>query len=87
MNTPNFNVKYKLNKQYWGLHPNKMVLKISKYAKKGTVLDLSAGQGLNAIYLAKKKYEVTAIDISNVGIKDLIKAAKKIKCKNKYCYL
>lgn len=44
---------------------------------KGKILDLGAGEGGDAIYLAKKGFEVTAVDISGAALKKLSKWAKK----------
>lgn len=44
---------------------------------KGNILDLGAGEGGDAIYLAKKGFEVTAVDISEAALKKLSKWAKK----------
>ncbi len=35
----------------------------------GTALDIAAGQGRNAVYLAKRGWRVTAFDISDAGMK------------------
>lgn len=40
------------------------------------VLCIAAGQGRNALYLAKQGFEVTALDISKVGLEQLAKTAK-----------
>ena len=39
-----------------------------EYLKKGTVLDLGAGSGRDSIFLAKKGFEVTSVDISPEGL-------------------
>ena len=41
-----------------------------------TALDIGSGSGRNSIYLARKGYEVTAVDISRVGL-DLTKRTAK----------
>jgi len=42
-------------------------------AKRGTLLDLGAGQGRDSIPLSKMNYDVTAVDISSVGIEQIKK--------------
>ena len=65
-----------LEKKYDGIYsnfedgkPEEIVTKIP--TRKGTALELGAGQGRNAIWLAKNGYSVEAVDISSVGV-DLI---------------
>ena len=47
----------------------------AEYPKKGKVLDLGCGQGRDAIQLARLGFEVTGIDNSKVGIKQLNRVA------------
>ena len=49
----------------------------SKYPKKGKVLDLGCGQGRDAIFLARLGYNVTGIDVSEVGINQMNLIGKK----------
>lgn len=44
--------------------------------KRGKLLDLGCGQGRDAVPLAELGYEVTGIDISKVGIEQMIKKGK-----------
>ncbi|MDD2754223.1 MAG: class I SAM-dependent methyltransferase [Methanothrix sp.] len=53
---------------------------LSKYANLipvGKILDLGVGSGRNAIYFAKKGYEIQGIDISSTAIEQCIANAKK----------
>ena len=54
----------------------KSVRLLARYLPEGKVLDIGGGEGRNALYLAKKGYEVSVIDLSSVGIKNLEEAAK-----------
>jgi ubiquinone/menaquinone biosynthesis C-methylase UbiE len=49
--------------------------------KKGKVLDLCCGAGTNTVYLAKKSFEVTAIDISQRAIEYAREKAKDANVK------
>jgi ubiquinone/menaquinone biosynthesis C-methylase UbiE len=49
--------------------------------KKGKVLDLCCGAGTNTVYLAKKGFEVTAIDISQRAIEYAREKAKHANAK------
>ena len=43
------------------------------------VLDLGCGEGRNSLFLAKKGFQVTSVDISKVGIRKLQNLSKKEK--------
>ena len=47
--------------------------------ERGKVLDLGCGQGRNALALARLGYEVTGVDISRVGVEQMMRDAKKLK--------
>lgn len=44
----------------------------------GKVIELGAGQGRNALELAKKGFQVTAVDISQVGVDSMNKKAQEL---------
>ena len=52
-----------------------------KKVKKGSVLDICCGAGTHSIYLAKKGFDVTGIDISDTAIKTAKERAKASKAK------
>ena len=54
-----------------------IVKAILKYKKSGTVLDLGSGPGRHTLFLAKKGFAVTAIEISREKSDRLKKAAHK----------
>ena len=72
---------YRGKKDYFGKNPHKLTTKIINYKKTGEVLDIGCGEGGDAIFLAKKGFKVTAIDISETGIKNLLQKAQKEKVK------
>ena len=49
----------------------------STHTKRGKLLDLGSGQGRDAIPIARLGYNVTAIDKSKVGIKQMILKSQK----------
>jgi tellurite methyltransferase len=57
--------------------PSKEVVEILKYKRSGTVLDLGVGKGRNALFLAKKGFDVVGVDKSPEAIKDFLENAKK----------
>jgi tellurite methyltransferase len=73
-----FNKAYQQEKYYWGEQPSKFVNIILKYITKGKALDLGAGEGRNAIFLAKKGFDVTAVDISQVGLDKIYDWSNKL---------
>jgi len=44
---------------------------------RGKVLDLGCGQGRDALALASLGYEVTGVDVSQIGIEQMLREAKK----------
>lgn len=53
--------------------PVKTVERLAELLRSGSVLDLGAGDGRNALYLAEKGFTVKAVDLSEAGI-------AKLKC-------
>lgn len=52
----------------WGIAPNRFLVEEVGGLVPGTAVDLGAGEGRNAIWLAEKGWDVTAVDFSNVGM-------------------
>ncbi len=52
----------------YGTAPNDFVRQQAAAIPPGRVLDLAAGEGRNAVYLAAQGYDVTAVDSSAVGL-------------------
>jgi 2-polyprenyl-3-methyl-5-hydroxy-6-metoxy-1,4-benzoquinol methylase len=52
----------------YGTTPNQFLTAVAKDIPKGKVLCMGAGEGRNAVYLAQQGYDVTALDISRVGL-------------------
>jgi 2-polyprenyl-3-methyl-5-hydroxy-6-metoxy-1,4-benzoquinol methylase len=57
--------------------PSLFMMEATKELKPGKALDVGAGQGRNAVWLALKGWEVTGIDISSVGLAKASANAKK----------
>lgn len=49
---------------------------MAAWEPKGTVLDVGCGQGRDALFLARQGYQVTGIDASQLGIDQMLAAAK-----------
>ena len=73
-----WNSKFSRDGYLYGLKPNGFIALKSKLFKKGSkVLCLGEGEGRNAIFLAKKGFDVTAIDASDIGLSKLEQRAKE----------
>lgn len=55
--------------KYSSAEPHKLLIELAEKLKPGKALDLACGVGRNAIFLAEKNWNVTAVDNSSVGIK------------------
>lgn len=60
----------------FGKKPNPFLKKIIHLLPKGRALDIAAGEGRNAVFLAQYGFEVDAVDISEKGLKKAQKLAK-----------
>ncbi len=73
-----FNQEYGGVNCYWGLKPHKEVVEIEELMRRGAkVLDLGSGEGRDLLFLAKKGFNVTAMDISARGIERTKKLAEE----------
>lgn len=67
-----WNSKFSRDGYLYGLKPNSFIAsKIKLFPRDGKVLCLGEGEGRNAIFLAKRGMDVTAIDTSDIGISKL----------------
>ena len=67
-----WNSKFSREGFLYGLKPNSFIAsKVKSFPKNAKVLCLGEGEGRNAIFLAKRGFEVSAIDASDIGLKKL----------------
>jgi SAM-dependent methyltransferase len=52
----------------WSPDPSRFVVELVEDLEPGTALDLAAGEGRHALWLAERGWTVTAVDFSEVGI-------------------
>jgi SAM-dependent methyltransferase len=55
-------------KQQWTATPNPLVAELCADLPPGTAVDLAAGEGRHALWLAARGWRVTAVDFSAVGL-------------------
>ena len=67
--------KYYEKENLFGAPYPELIAYFTGHHKRGSVLDIGCGQGRDAIALARLGYSVTGIDISQVGIDQMIEAA------------
>ncbi len=73
-----WNNKFSKHDFLYGTKPNMFIATQSKSFQRGSnVLCIGEGEGRNAIFLAKRGFEVSAVDASDVGLSKLEKRAKE----------
>lgn len=70
--------EYKTDEYMYGKQPNDFLKENHSLIPKGKVLMLAEGEGRNAVFLATLGYQVTAVDISSIGLEK----AKKLAAEN-----
>lgn len=71
-----WNKHYSNDEYVFGREPNDFLREAYQHIPAGgRVLCLAEGEGRNAVFLAQQGYQVTAMDISNVGLKKALKLA------------
>ena len=68
--------KYDTDEYIYGKSPNDFLRDNFKEIPKGKVLLLADGEGRNSVFLAKQGYSVTAVDLSQIGLKKAQKLAQ-----------
>ena len=72
-----WNERYSENEYIFGTEPNDFLKEnFQKIPAGGKVLCLAEGEGRNAVFLAEQGYQVTAMDMSEVGLNKALKLAK-----------
>lgn len=76
-----WNQRFASDDSYLGERPSPFLLReidrIRQLAPGKLALDIACGEGRNSIFLAKNGFEVTAVDISEVGLAKAAKRAEK----------
>ena len=74
-----WNRKYRSRRVALSAHPSDIVCNFYHLASHGCALDIAAGNGRNALFLAQKGFAVDALDISEVGLKMAAGRTPKIR--------
>ena len=69
--------RFKGKKFAFGKKANSFLRKHITFLSKGKALDLAAGEGRNAVFLAQHGFEVDAVDISAIGLRKTEQLATK----------
>ena len=68
MDSREWDERYAATELMWSSTPNQFVAAELEGVPPGRALDLAAGEGRNALWLAERGWEVTAVDFSLVGL-------------------
>ncbi len=68
MDSEDWDGRYDTSELVWTAVPNRFLVAEVASLVPGTALDLGAGEGRNAIWLAQQGWQVTAVDFSEVGL-------------------
>ncbi|HSK24997.1 MAG TPA: class I SAM-dependent methyltransferase [Egicoccus sp.] len=68
MDARDWDERYGATDLVWSADPNRFVVEETADLQPGRALDLAAGEGRNAIWLAEQGWQVTAVDFSPVGV-------------------
>jgi SAM-dependent methyltransferase len=68
MDAAGWDERYAATELVWSAEPNRFVAEVCADLPPGRALDLGAGEGRNAIWLASRGWTVTATDFSRVGL-------------------
>jgi len=63
-----WNRRYATGEFVWTVKANRFLMEETAHLSPGTALDLAAGEGRNAVWLAEQGWSVQAVDFSDVGI-------------------
>lgn len=68
MRSDDWNRRYAESGLVWGAAPNRFLVAETEDIAPGRALDLACGEGRNALWLAERGWEVTAVDYAEVAL-------------------
>ncbi|NDZ82577.1 class I SAM-dependent methyltransferase [Streptomyces sp. SID10853] len=75
MDADDWDERYRAVERVWSVEPNRWVVRETSGLEPGRALDLAAGEGRNAVWLAGRGWRVDAIDFSPVAVRRIMDAA------------
>lgn len=72
----NWETAYQETDSLFGLHPNSTLVEHASLVPEGMVLDLGMGEGGNALFFAKRGYDVYGIDVSATAVNRALEHAR-----------
>ena len=72
-----FDAAYQKTEDRYGTPYQELQNYFKNRPSRGAVLDVGSGQGRDALYLASIGYDVTAVDVSEVGVKQMLRKAEQ----------
>lgn len=77
MDASDWDSRYEEKELIWSAGPNQFVEEFCSGLRPGRAIDLAAGEGRNALWLAEQGWEVDAVDFSAVAVSKLAKISAK----------
>ncbi len=68
MDAEDWNARYAASEQVWSEQANRWVVEMVEPLPPGRAVDLAAGEGRNALWLAARGWQTTAVDFSEVAL-------------------
>jgi SAM-dependent methyltransferase len=68
MKRSDWNERYEATELLWSAGPNRFLVAETEELAAGRALDLACGEGRNAIWLAERGWQVTAVDYADVAL-------------------
>lgn len=72
-----WNARYRENDRLWIGEPDPAIVGIVERVQPRSAVDLGAGEGRNALWLASRGIETTAVDVADVALERLARAAEE----------
>lgn len=70
--------RYAVADQLWSGAPNSVLVDVAAELPAGRALDVGCGEGADAVWLAKRGWAVTALDVSGVALERAAKRAEEV---------
>ena len=77
MNRDDWNRRYEGSELLWTAEPNRFLKAEVESMEAGAALDLACGEGRNAVWLAERGWDVTAVDFADVALEKATRLAEE----------